>query len=192
MADAAKKLLEVLKPSLDDMAKGININTTAASQEVLLAVGNLEKRLDILEKVMSEKKKAPVRAAKPTEGGAAEPNAEGAADGANGAAAEPKPITVQNKLAYFRAKFKAEPEFREKYSTAELKTAMDSDAVINGKTNAEQKLNAQQSFCWNFIKSGKDEALTKMYNDEFEAAKRAAEAKNKPAQQETEANTPPK
>jgi hypothetical protein len=158
---------------------------------VLIAVGKLEGRIDVIEKLVGEKKKAAPRTTK-----AATDQPAAAATGApTGEVQVQQPTGVAknfavNKLVYFREQFKTNADYRAKYVDEALKKLMDSDATISGKTNETQKLVAQATFCWNYFKTNKTD-IAEAIEKEYQAAKAAHEAANKPAQQTAEPKTPP-
>lgn len=191
-ADGAQKLALVFKPMLDELKKELKEHITTASQEVLLAIGKVEGRVDVLEKLVGEKKKTTTRCDKKNAGTTA------STDASVNAGAEVRvqhPVGTQknfpvNKLVYFRDQFKTNPEYRARYVTDDIQALMDKDATIMGKANETQKLIAQATFCWNYFKQNKPD-IAETIEREYVAAKAAQEAANKPPQQTVEANTPP-
>lgn len=189
--DAAAKLGLVFKPLLDEVKKELMAHITVASQEVLLAVGKVEARVDVLEKLVGEKKKATTRGEKKTAGATTE--GETAPAGAEVQVVQPtgaQKAPPINKLVYFRDQFKTNPEYRARYVTPEIEALMNADASIAGKTNEAQKLIAQATFCWNYFKANRPD-ITEAIEKEFQALKAARDASNKPPQQTVEPKTPP-
>jgi hypothetical protein len=182
MADAAAKLGSVLSPLLDASTKSVNNHTTVSSQEVLQAMARIEARLDILEKLLSEKRK-------PTAARSEKKTAEATTDAPKEApAAAPENFPV-NKLFYFRKQFTTDAAYRAKYVSPALQEQLDKEATIAAKTG-QQKLLAQATHCWNYFKKH-DQTTANAIETEYNAAKAAHEAANKPAQQTAEPRTPP-
>ncbi len=179
--DPTQKLAALLAPLLNDVKKELKEHQVIQSQEVLIAINRLETKIDLMEKLLADKRKPVARAEKKVDGtdaGAPVPTAAGE-----------KKSFATNKLIYFREQFKTNPEYRAKYFTPEIQALCAADAVVASKVKEDQKLLAQASFTWNFIKLNNPttgEAIEK----EYQAAKQAHEAANKPAQQSVEAHTP--
>jgi hypothetical protein len=180
--DQSAKLAAILKPLLDEIKNSQKEHTVAQTQEILVAIGRLDARLQVLEAALADKRKTvTVRGEKKAP--------EAAADALAPVAAMPTPKTFAvNKLVYFREQFKADPNFRAKYVTPELQQLMDKDTTILSKTKEEQKLIAQATFCWNHIKRDKKDLLAALEN-EYAMAKVAHEGNVKP-QQTVEQRTP--
>lgn len=175
----AQKLGAIFKPMLDELKREIREHNTMTSQEILLAMARLEAKIDVLEKLTSEKRKP------------AGPKATKAADGeVEVAAIAPKNFPT-NKLLFFRDQYKSDATYRAKYVTPEIQALFDADAVISGKANEAQKLTAQATFCWNYFKKEKPEIFNAI-DAEFTAAKQVHEAAAKPVQQVADADTPTK
>lgn len=183
--DSVQKLGALFKPMLDEAIMKLMNHQTVTSQEVLIQLGMLNARLDVLEKLMSQQKKTPARGEKKV---AVEVVADTGLELQVRKPAAPAEKFPVNKLVYFREKFKSDPAYRARYVSPEIQALMDSDATIAGKTNDQQRLVAQATFCWGMVKKNLDtvDALDK----EFISAKQAHEAANKPPQQVLEANTP--
>lgn len=183
----AQKLALVLKPLLDEMAKGIKEHVTGVTQELIVQMGRMESRIELLEKLVGEKKKSATRGEKKT--------TDVATPAATGETAEavPAPATgakfALNKLVYFRDQFKASAEFRKKYVSDELDKLMEEDPTIKGKTKDDQKLIAKATYAWNYFKQHDTKTATDIEN-EYLAAKALHEAANKPPQQTVEPKTP--
>lgn len=187
--DGAAKLGSIFKPMLDEVKADLKNTVTVSTQELLIAITRLEARIDVLEKLVGEKKKSVSRADKKTEGDAAaavaDPNAAPAVQAPAGA----KVAFPNNKMVYFRKQYKDDPAYRAKYVTEELAKAMAADNTIAGKASEDQKRAAEATFCWNWIKDN-DKKTAEAIEKEFAAAKAAHEAANKPPQQVAEAHTP--
>lgn len=189
----AQKLAVVFKPMLDEIKKELKEHNVSTSQDVLVAIGRLETRIDILEKLVSEKRKPTATRGEKKTAGVAEGAA--ATPAANDAPIAP-PAGAQknfavNKLVYFREQFKTDANFRAKYVTPELQELMDKDPLITGKAKEDQKLVAQATFCWNYFKTNTKDGAADAIEKEYAAAKQAHEAANKPAQQQADPRTPP-
>lgn len=187
----AQKLALIFKPMLEEFKKELKECTIANTQEVLIAVGKIETRIDVLEKLIGEKKKAAPRSTAKT----AEQPAAAAPGATTGEVQVQQPTGVAknfavNKLVYFREQFKTSADYRAKYVDDALKALMAADATISGKTNEGQKLIAQATFCWNYFKANRTD-IADAIEKEYQAAKAAHEAANKPPQQTAEARTPP-
>jgi hypothetical protein len=191
MADGAQKLATFLQPLLKALGDELKEYISAQNQEVLIAVKSLEVRMDILEKLVSEKRK-PVSRAK------ADKTAD--AGDAKGDAAEGEAVKqptgaaknfAVNKLVYFRGQFKTDEAYRTKYVTPELQGMMDADDTIKKKKTPEQKLVAQATFCWNYYKAAVPPTVANEIEADYKAKKAANEAANKPPQEAAEPNTPP-
>lgn len=189
--EGAAKLAVIFKPMLDEVKKELKDHVTAGTQEVLIAIAKLEGRVDVLEKLVGEKKKTTTRGEKKTAGvdaNAANPGAVGEIQ-----LQQPTGTTKNfpvNKLVYFRDHFKTNADYRAKYVSEDVKKLMDADPTITGKTNESQKLIAQATFCWNYFKTNKTDVAAAI-EKEYQEAKAAHELANKPPQQTVEANTPP-
>jgi hypothetical protein len=191
--DGAQKLAYVFKPLLEAALKElegkIKEHTTAINQEVLIKLGTLEGRIDVLEKIVADNKKAKSTREKKTSAA----NADAGAAAVDGTVAETttketkKADTPQfpiNKLVWFRDEFKASEEFRNKYITPAYKAAMDGDAKISDK-KGDQKYIAQAQYVWSKLKleaKDKIEEIEKAYKD----AEVAFNEANKPKQQVAE------
>lgn len=184
-ADGAQKLASLIKPLIEEGIKRANDHTTAQMQEVLIAVGKLEARMELLEKLVTEKKKAP-RAEKKAAGDAPAATPDPAAVVAQPKEA-PKAFPV-NKLVYFRDLYKNNQAFRDKYTTPEIKALIDKDETIQGKAKEDQKLIAMASFVWGYIKNNQANVMEQI-EKEYAEAKQAHEAANK-QQQTVEAKSP--
>jgi hypothetical protein len=186
--ETANALLKEIQSMNNTQSEYIVTRFSAELQALLLSVQELNSKIIVLEKILAEKKKPAVRAAaKPTEGTATAEAPEVATE----AAPDNKKTTfIANKLVYFRENYKKNPEYRQKYVSAELRKMLDEDPVIAGKQKEDQKLIAESTFCWKYFSSQDKETLTKIEN-EYKEAKAAHEALNKQPQQAVEPRTPP-
>lgn len=189
----AQKIALIFKPMLDELRKELKEHVTTCSQELLIAIGKVETRVDVLEKLVGEKKKSTTRGEKKTAGAAAVAADPNAATGTEVQVQQPagaqKNFAV-NKLVYFREQFKINPEYRAKYVTKEIQDLMDKEPTIVAKATEQQKLIAQATFCWNYFKANKPD-VHEAIDKEYQTAKAAHEAANKPPQQVPDARTPP-
>jgi hypothetical protein len=184
----AQKIATVFKPLLDVAIKEIKEYTGSQFQEVLLAVGKLDGRIDILEKLVGEKKKATTRGEKKTAGTDAPVIAGAAGDvQVQQPAGATKNFPV-NKLVYFRDQFKNNADYRDKYVSAELKALMDNEVSITSKTGT-QKLIAQATFCWNYFKNHKTDVADAIEKEYTEAKAEHGNAA-RPKQQTVEPRSP--
>jgi len=180
VSNGTNALCTMLRPLLAEVTINVNNSTLVQTQEILLLLGRLETRIALLEKLVSEKKKPAASrvtraVAKTTTGQVDQPPA--------------KTKFPINKLVYFRHQFKTSPEYREKYISAEMQELMDNDETIKSKANEAQKLVAQTTFCWNYIKA-QDKEKCESQEKEYIAAKAAHASANKPAQEVPEDHTP--
>lgn len=182
--ESYQKLATVLKPLLDEMKKGICDQDILLSQEILIAIGKLDARLDALEKLTEAKKRPAAARTEKKAGEEGTPSNEAAPP-----TPQPKNFAV-NKLVYFREKFKTDAAYRNKYVDNDLNAKMAADNTISSKTKEDQKLVAQATFCWNYFKTHAPDTLTAIEKDYIQA-KADHEATNRPAQQNVEARTPP-
>lgn len=181
--EGAQKLAIVFKPMFDELKKELKEHTTVQCQEVMLMMGKMDTRMDVLEKLVGEKKKA-VRGEKKEVAAPA---------GENVQVVEPAGAHksfATNKLVWFRELYKTDADFRAKYATAEIRAQMDKSEEITGKKNDQQRYIAEAMFCWNFIKNNKKDVVEDI-DKVFAQAKADHEVANKPQQQAVEANTPP-
>ncbi len=185
--DGAQKIAIIFSPMLDATKKELKEHQSVSSQEILLEIQKLGTKIELLEKLVGEKKKPVARGEKKPDAGA------GAEAGAETPIAQPtgaqKNFAV-NKLVYFREQFKTNADYRAKYVNAELQALMDKDPSISGKAEP-QRLIAQATFCWNYFKTNKTD-IAEAIEKEYIAAKQAHEAAVKPPQQVAEAHTPEK
>ncbi len=185
-ADGAHKLALVLTPLLNEISTNIKQHITIETQEILQNQQVLIAKIDVLEKLVAEKKaKAPAKKAPSA--------ADAATSGTTAATAEtaaPSKSFAINKLVYFRDQYKSDAEFRKRFTTPAIQKAIDDDPAIKKKTNEAQKIIAGAVLCWNLLK--KDNAdLIEVVTKEYEAAKAAHEAAKKLPQQTVEKQTPP-
>lgn len=176
--DGAAKLAAVLKPFMDELKKDLTATLVAMSQEQLIATEGVGAKVDVLSKLVSGAKK-PIREKKTVE-------TPGASPATTVVAQKNFPV---NKLVYFRDQFKTNPEYRARFVTKELQDLMDADATISAKTNETQKLVAQATYCWNYIKQNKPDVGELIEKDYIEA-KALHEANSKLPQQVAEPVTP--
>lgn len=195
--DGAQKLGMIIKPILDEHLKRANEHVSnvvmTTSQEHLLLLHNIITKMEILEKLLGEKKKSTSRTDKkpavemlptPTDVVVIQP-----AQTAGSSKSPAKNFAI-NKLVYFREQFKNHADYRAKYMTEDLSKMMEADATIASKTQEAQKLIAQAAFCWNYFKLHSPNVIDEI-TTEYAASKLAFEAAGKPLQQVAEAHTPP-
>jgi hypothetical protein len=185
----AQRIATVFKPLLDQAVKDVKDATSAQNYEILVAIGKLDARIDILEKLVGEKKKTTTRGEKKVAGTDA-----AATTGAPGDVQVQQPAGATknfpvNKLVYFRDQFKNNADYRAKYVTAELKALMDNEAAITSKTNETQKLIAQATFCWNYFKNHKTDVADAIEKEYAEAKAEHGNAA-RPKQQTVEPRSP--
>lgn len=179
----AEKIALVFKPLLDESVRSIKEHNIAQVQEILFVLQKLNSRLDVLEKLVGEKKKAPKSEKKaPVE------HEIGHATDAIIQHSGTKVFPI-NKLVYFRGQFKENLAFRQKYVTANMQALMDKDEQITSKTKEEQKLIAMASWCWKYIKNNAPDIYETM-DKEYSEAKQLFEVANKPPEQTAEPRTP--
>lgn len=182
-ADGAAKLAVVFKPMLDQVKEELKSHVTVQLQDLAIALDKVHTKIDVLEKLVGEKKKT-VREKKDV-----------AAPAAGAEVQVQQPAGAQksfasNKLVWFRDLYKNNETFRTKYATAEVRALMDKDEEIRGKKNDQQRLTAEATFVWNWIKQNRKDVMSEI-DTAFDEAKKAHEAANKPQQATAEAHTPP-
>jgi len=185
----AQRIATVFKPLLDQAVKEVKDDNRAQNYEILVAIGKLDARIDILEKLVGEKKKTTTRGEKKVAGTDA-----AATTGTPGDVQVQQPAGATknfpvNKLVYFRDQFKNNADYRAKYVTAELKALMDNEAAITSKTNETQKLIAQATFCWNYFKNHKTDVADAIEKEYAEAKAEHGNAA-RPKQQTVEPRSP--
>ena len=182
--------MTVLGPVLEKIQVAINTHTTATVvaevQALQIEVGALRKEVQVLAGIVGEKKKTIARA----------PKTEAVTNGVVTTNDTPIPQAVGtkksfagNKLIYFRENYKASQEFRDKYTTDEIKALIADDKTCKTKTQPEQKLVAECNFCWNHIKNTKKDIMEAI-ELEYKTAKKAYEEAHEPPQQNAEEHTP--
>jgi hypothetical protein len=177
--DPIQKIALVLKPLIEEMTKSLDARIVMTSQDVTLAIQQLEMRIQTLERLTSDAKKKPVRGEKKAI--ADKPAAEGAVE----VVAAPTTAVPGNKLAFFRLWYKTNEEFRKKYTLPELVAAMEADPQVSKKTTEEARIAAQATFCWQYIKKSREDVMADITKD-FTEVKAKSEMENKPAQQTVE------
>lgn len=192
--DGATSLKIVLSPLIEAYSKTIMQNTTIQVQEVLLELGKLNARLDVLEKLGSDKKKPAVRSDKkaletPTE---TVTTAAAATKETVAVVAEAGPAVKNfavNKLVYFKEHFKTNADYRARFVDETMQGLMNAEPLIMAKTNDTQKFIAQATFVWNYIKEHKPDVSIAI-GKEYDTAKVAHQAAIKPPQQVADPHTP--
>lgn len=188
-ADGAQKLATIIKPFLDELEKRLTEKLATTTQEILIEVQGVKAQVAVLEKLVSEKKKAAPRGEKKTATEATAPTTPGAETPILQPAGAKK-VFPGNKLIWFRENFKTKKEFRERFITPGMQSEMDKDETISGRKTDEAKLTSMSSWCWAYIKANQPD-VTKVIEADYGAEKQAHEAANKPPQQTVEAKTPP-
>lgn len=202
--DRAAQLAGVIKPIIADENHQLIVHITLLVKELQLQNNMLEKKIDVLTSLVTANKKTISKKADAAANeSAATITATGEANTPNATVvAQVAPAFVNNIATYFKQRYNDTPAFREKYWTGEVKEKVESDpeyqksiAPVKGKEKSDaEKLKVQASYAWNCLnlktKTPAVEALFKVYQEEFKAAKVADEQAKKPAQLTTEAPTP--
>lgn len=178
--DATAKLVALVVEAVNHAFAAKEDKDLQRYQELQIMLGDIKTGLQTLEG-LSAGAKASKAAPKKTEAPAAE--------GAAAAAAAPAESFPSNSLLYFRQQYALDDVFRNKYCDAELKKLMDEDPTVKSKTNPKQRVTAETTFVWNYLKNNckaKHEEIGKLFKEANEAHKAAA----KPAQLAEEAVSP--
>ena len=174
-----RECVEVLVKSHSQQAKE---EQQVLHEELLMKFDAIMVRLDVLEKIYMEKKK-PIKTAKSDD--AAPATAATKTTTTTSAAEDNKLPTYNNYSIYFKAEFKKNPEFRNKYMTPALQELVDKDAGIKAATKAEQKLNKTAALVFEHLK--KDAAKQDAIKQEFNVYKAALAVKPATKQETVEA-----
>lgn len=185
---AAEAVLSGVTGLLEKQTDAIKEYMTIRFQELEVELKEVKNMLQALQKVSSGAKKA-TKVADSAEGAAAS-TASGAAPAASTAA---KPAITNNSLLWFKQRYTASEEFRNKYTTAAMRTTLAEDKSIKGTGEARTKAEAGKA--WNLLKEleakhtdTSTKSLMALFKEEFEQAKKDASAA--PAQQNAEPSTP--
>lgn len=160
VANIVPRISEGLTPVIERVTDKIAIRNDANTAEILLKLGEIISRLEALEAGMTKTAKKPAAAK-----AAAQPAGEGA-DAAEPAAPPAKKIPA-TLVAYFKARFVSEEEYRQKYSDA---------AFLEGKdwsTMQATAANGLANQAFNALKKN-NKALFDEASAEHSAAKAAA------------------
>jgi hypothetical protein len=181
----ADKLVNSVKDVINTSIDALTKVETIHHHELIGKLDELKISIDLLTKELSEKKKKPaprtLKADATTE------------EESNTTTVTPI-VRKENKLVYFRKRFKEEPEFREKYIALVpgMQQLLADDPTIKSKKKEDQKLTASAHFFWAYIRQkGLTEIQNAIQNDK-ETHNANIESANKPMQEEAETDTPPK
>jgi hypothetical protein len=181
--DSAERLAFFIKPMIEMIVDNLRTQMVVEFESVLEKLGNIDIRLEVLEKNIEGKKKLPRSETKVANNNN---DATPQRDEVQAVAKEEK--FPANKMLYFKGRYKAESQYRDQYTTPEMTASMDQDQSITSKTKEDQKLQAKATWVWNFIKAndkGKAETIEREYKD----AKDAHTANNRPNQEQAENKT---
>jgi len=188
--EGAKKIALLMQPLLTELENRMIQHMNVNKQECLLAIESARSENNMNMKALLEKKK-PV-SKKAAEGTTPTIPVAGAPDTLVQQPENARMTFPINKLVWFREMYKTDEKHRDKYTSQALKDLMDKDETIQQKAEGQQRWFAKATFVYNHIKASTDQLLMKQIEDEYAAGKKAYEESHKPAQQVTEAQTPPK
>lgn len=178
-SEGLKKLGELITPLLNNISREVRDNQTAQNQEILLAIGRLEIRMDVFEKLLGEKKKPVARAKASTT-----PVKAGDAVVVDQPAGVKKNFPV-NKMVYFKQQYRESEEFRKEFTTEEVQAALDADEKVQSKKGAS-KIAAEGALIYNFHRNSEDKTMFDKLGDTYKAAKEQYNSDNKPEQEVAE------
>jgi DNA anti-recombination protein RmuC len=179
---AAEAVLSGVTTLLEKFSDSIKEFNTIRFQELEIDLKEIKNMLQAMQKVTSGAKKTTK----------AEASGETAAKDAPVASTATKSAVPNNSLLWFKLRYAADEEFRNKYTTPAMKTALADDKSIKGTGEARYKTEAAK--VWNLLKdlesktTDPNSKLMSQFKEEFEQAKKAAA--ETPAQQNAEPTTP--
>lgn len=179
MTTAEQKLAAVIAPMFNKEIQSVLDRFAVGNQEILEAVHEISVRLGNLEKSITDNKKRVTRDKKPDE------------ETATDTTTPPVKTLAHNKPAFFKEKYKTDPEFRAKHVVDDnMRKLMSEDNTVKTKTKEDQRILAEATFAWNYLKKFHPAMVTAV-EAEYDALKIAQTAAAKPAQQIADTKTPP-
>lgn len=165
-------ITEIVKNAADKNAAAITETVTVSSQELMLAIQQLEARIKVIEQAEPKKKVTRTDTKK---------NASPVAHAEN----EKVP---GNKLAFFRREFSRSADFRAKYYLEQARETVEAHESVMKKTTEDMKNTARSLQVWKYIKDNEPK-LMESISAEFDECIKNATAKP-PTEEKIEEKTP--